>query len=1315
MKKFFVSIMCIILSVALLPVGVFAVADFENDYGNLALSYYFTESAFADINITDGGAYAYEASIGGKSSEDYSMVVRIGGDTSDTAKYDITKTGTGANAYVSLTTGNKNVSIQDGRLYEFDAYVQGDIKLMVQPMNDITKGFVTAEMCNGKWIHIAAWLPKPGDDGQKHIYIYANGVEIAHASCVSSSVGIYRMRLVYWLTANKPDAGGMIAIDNYSLTTGLNEYVPVYQPVAYTDDDISLKLNGYDTAEYYYGDFSASLSLDNPIKQNNPPLFLLAQYDEKGNLIECISGDLSSDKTSVDIECDIKRVKGTYMRAFILEKPDTLRPLNSDAITILPGNGDLPGQRIYYNESFDDADLSLTPVMKTGNTLVVSDGYARIERGSADSCYFNMNFSDTSDNVVIEADFRNGTSYDPLVSDANLFFMRDSTSSESNKERSCVKLSNGVVKDNNKSVTLNNSPGEWTRISLAVDVSDSCYDLYYNGVLQAENIVIKSGFTHLNVWRIFLTGGDSNTQGVLEIDNIRAYDGIVPRDITGYDAMEQSVFVNSKAIQSLNNKTALSPYINTLYFNNEKINTRTPCIVSGDEALVCADTFAKLFGVVPEVSGDKVICGDAVFTVGSEYMQYGGKSIELQAAPVKNGDGVMIPARAYGINVVGDNFCDDGHGLFVVGTDDISNKDFADANKYMFNSRYSRRDIGEKLLANLEGDITKHPRVMATEDDFNRIREDINTDANMKKWYNTIISGANSIVSRSEVFPGYDVSSGRLTSQANKAYTEMLQLGMAYQITGNTKYSSRAIEIMKIVCSYPDWYPDHALGTGELAMAVAVGFDWCYDEISDTDKEYIMQRSEQLGLEVARDLYYDKADYGNQFWRTTETNWGSVVNAGIINLAFSIAEMDIDYTMDVAYNSLRSLEYPLYYIAPDGAWHEGPSYWNYFFRYLSYAFAGYESAIGEPHNGLYHKGMDGMVRFQPYFTDPKGKYNNFNDADIGSTESEARLYVASRRNMPEIMNHCVDFVNSGKINMSKQFFVFALLWYDKDMISDTDDFIETLPPDGYFRDTEFVSMRQDWISDDALWFSATGGSSASSHSQLDSGSFVLTLDGVRWATDLGTESGYYSRTGGNSATNAGYTNHHYYRRKAEGHNMVVINPDENLEIDKNAFAKFEQPVGNRNMAYTSIDLTSSYAGKADSYTRGYMLSDGRRSLTVRDEIDLSSDDSVLYWFMHTGGTVAITDSNTATITQSGKTLRIVFDIAGADCESNLMVMEQKPLIDLGFEQDQNTGSKLAVKVLGSGEISITAKMYMADEEAEMSAIDTTPIAQWTLR
>ena len=177
---------------------------------------------------------------------------------------------------------------------------------------------------------------------------------------------------------------------------------------------------------------------------------------------------------------------------------------------------------------------------------------------------------------------------------------------------------------------------------------------------------------------------------------------------------------------------------------------------------------------------------------------------------------------------------------------------------------------------------------------------------------------------------------------------------------------------------------------------------------------------------------------------------------------------------------------------------------------------------------------------------------------------------------------------------------------------------------------------------------------------------------------------------------------------------MVINPDENLEMDQAKFSKVMPPVSGKGRAYAAIDLTDAYNKTVTAYTRGYLLSEGRRAFTLRDEIELREPDSELYWFMHTKGDIIILDNTTAMIVQEGKQLKVQFDTDAG--ESELMVMEAKKLPQSHqFKETTNAGvTKLTLKLKASGRVNITAKMSLADEAPSQTPPETTPIAQWSV-
>src|SRR5690606_18840922 len=75
----------------------------------------------------------------------------------------------------------------------------------------------------------------------------------------------------------------------------------------------------------------------------------------------------------------------------------------------------------------------------------------------------------------------------------------------------------------------------------------------------------------------------------------------------------------------------------------------------------------------------------------------------------------------------------------------------------------------------------------------------------------------------------YNKTGRRLLSVSREALLRITRLSMLYRLTDDARYRDRARDEMLAVCAFDDWNPSHYLDTAEMAMAVAIGYDWLYD------------------------------------------------------------------------------------------------------------------------------------------------------------------------------------------------------------------------------------------------------------------------------------------------------------------------------------------------------------------------------------------------------------------------------------------------------------------------------------------------------
>lgn len=758
-------------------------------------------------------------------------------------------------------------------------------------------------------------------------------------------------------------------------------------------------------------------------------------------------------------------------------------------------------------------------------------------------------------------------------------------------------------------------------------------------------------------------------------------------------------FSDTDALNFLKDKKALQLYSSNMYLDNKKQSTVKPSVIKDDGVLIDQSTFESFFGVNVTLNGSYITIGNITMKIGLDYFTTGSERHRLSVPP-EIIDGILyLPAVEYGnaANIRG--FFDDEHGMLVIGErTNKASKGIKDANLYLFFERKSAELLKQQFLQNTQNG-SEHPRLIAHKDDFTRLKQEVKTDTLKKEWYSKVLGTANTICNEKPV--AYKIDNGRLLDVSNSALSRLQYLGFAYQMTGKERYSQRGIQELEAICSFPDWHPDHYLDTAILASAAAIGYDWLYDAMTQEQRDNIAKKSQELALKTANEGYTATASY-NDFWCNTETNWGIVCNSGIANLALATAEYNIDFAMEVLHNALRSIEFPWYRFAPDGAWYEGTEYWSFLLSHLSLFMSSYETVMNETFSEQY-MGLKQYSYFQPAFLGPAGKPNNFHAADDNIIQNSGQFYMAKLYGDDDLMKYRADRMVKYSIKPE----VMDIIWFKSG--AEEGEGIN-LKKDYYFRETEFVSMRENWESDNSAWLSFHGGYSNNAHDHVDVGTFIWSIGGVRWSVDLGKEMLSYLPDSENPAILAGYNSRWFYTRKGEGHNIVVINPDDQLEMDIDAFAKVTKPISGADGVYSSIDLSASYKDDVNSYIRGYRLSDARRTLTVRDEISLKSK-STLHWFMHTRGDIEIIDNNTAIISQDGKKLLMRFSTNAEKSVLGKMNAEPLPTSPQIEYTKHDDVTKINYKLEGADDIVITVKMSLLEESD--GGVSNTNIADWT--
>ncbi|MFD0715259.1 DNRLRE domain-containing protein [Paenibacillus sp. GCM10027626] len=609
-------------------------------------------------------------------------------------------------------------------------------------------------------------------------------------------------------------------------------------------------------------------------------------------------------------------------------------------------------------------------------------------------------------------------------------------------------------------------------------------------------------------------------------------------------------------------------------------------------------------------------------------------------------------------------------------------------------------DIVERLKLNHPN--KSHPRLLASEDDFVKMRSHVLSDPYMKHWHQVLQNEVHN--SFSQPLPAYVLPDGyRLLETSRRVLNDIQRLAILYKIDEDKRCLERMWAILEAAGSFPDWNPQHFLDVAEMTNAFALAYDWFYDDWTEEQRNFLREAIVTKGLQPAAAVYRGEiqGDFGRSGWLTAENNWNTVVNSGMAMGALAVADESEQLeklTAEVLEGGLRSIQLVLPLFQPDGAGEEGIAYWEYNARYLVYYMASLQSALGTDYGMSESPGIEQTAYFPIYLGGPGGSFNyGNNNADL--IRSPILFWFAKRYNDPDLAWY-------QRTLAEKSGGAFNMLWYDPEHVSEAADVHMGL--DRLFRKVEAGSMRSSWDDPKAFYVGFKGGNNTFNHNHLDVGSFVLDALGVRWAGELGPDD--Y-----NLPDYFGLGGHDYYRIRTEGQNTLVLNPGRHPGQEPSAAAAIVDHRFSAEQAYMIADLTAAYQKDANEVRRGIALLEERRMILLQDEVKMKQPDGELLWFMHTKADVEIMpDGQSAMLSRNGE--RLWAHIIDASQPVSFQVRDAKPLptSPAPGRQAVNEGVKLAIQAKGIEELQLAVLFVPLHpwENIPAELPPVTALAEW---
>lgn len=598
-----------------------------------------------------------------------------------------------------------------------------------------------------------------------------------------------------------------------------------------------------------------------------------------------------------------------------------------------------------------------------------------------------------------------------------------------------------------------------------------------------------------------------------------------------------------------------------------------------------------------------------------------------------------------------------------------------------------------------------HPRILLTDARVTELNGLLKTDKNLQTLVANLRIVGESICNQP---PVTRVLKGkkrfRLLDTSRKVLSRVLVLGTLHRLYPEEKWGKRLTAELKAVCAFEDWHPEHYLDTAEMSAAVAIGYDWLYNDLSDDDRITVRDGLIKHGLETGlQDMH----------WVKRANNWNQVCHCGLVLTSLALPPARSSDCETLLQRAKTNHVFGLSAYKPAGVYPEGPGYWGYGTSFTVLMASALDSAIGDDWGVLKSPGFKESFEYFMHVRTPTGKVVNYADCGEKTGSSPWHLYLAQKLGTPGYSSFAMKTLtrdyrviegNKDAKNLDRKInhrMGLAVAWYVPEKSK------KSSPPLDFFAggksEVHLALMRSAWDDKNALFASLKAGELQVGHGHLDNGSFVIESDGVRWAGDLGRDKEIYDRKDCWS-TRQDSPRWKFFRANNFGHNTLTI--DGQIQRVEGVSPIIATASGHSPFAIT--DLSAAYAGQATSVKRGIMMP-GRQAVLIRDEISGVKKVKSIRWNMMTRAKISISDDGkTATLAQMDKTMTVTLN---APDDARFISMDAKPPKALENENPNNGWSRLVVDFKGNGGKQVISVSFCPGNKP-IAKVNSKSLKQW---
>lgn len=519
------------------------------------------------------------------------------------------------------------------------------------------------------------------------------------------------------------------------------------------------------------------------------------------------------------------------------------------------------------------------------------------------------------------------------------------------------------------------------------------------------------------------------------------------------------------------------------------------------------------------------------------------------------------------------------------------------------------------------------PRLILTPAVERDLKKKLKSDPVVQNMYKAIQLNAERI--QHEPLLERDVIGRRLLGTSREMLYRMNILGIFYRVEQDNEVLSRINNELIAVCNFQDWNPSHYLDVAEMAMGVALAIDWVGKDLPKSTYDLAINALIEKGIKPS---YNEK---GNTGWVTGTNNWNQVCHGGMIAASIAIAEKDPELAAQTISRALEGIPHALKEYGPDGVYPEGSTYWSYGTSFSVLTSSMLESAFGTDYGLSEYPAFKESADFRLLSIAPSGWYYNF--ADCGDKRNENgdltlawfaaktgnKVYFEKERFLrdPQEMGKLARYAGAG------------LIW-----ISQFEDKDESILPLAWKGEgaNPLVIFRGGEDDPGQYYFGGKGGRGTVNHGNMDAGSFIFELDGVRWVVDPGNQPYHeLEKTGFNLWGRCQDCERWSLLTKNNfGHSTLTIN---NSLHNVEGFASLTE-FKNGAIPEATFEMSEVFKGQLKTAKRRF-VKENSRSLLIEDNLELTESTNLVTWQLMTTADVEITKGG-AILKQDGKRLKL---------------------------------------------------------------------------